>query len=76
MKTCRRCSWPLTLSASRGDTHIACLRACRYCDEELTAKDDPDACRRCADGPSDDEIYGSDFRMPSPMENYEERENL
>lgn len=75
MKTCRRCSWPLTPATSRGDVHIACLKCC-YCDADLTPDDEPEACRRCMDGPSDDEIYGSDFCMPSPMENYEERENL
>lgn len=49
---------------------------CCYCDADLTLDDEPEACRRCMDGPSDNEIYGSDFHMPSPMENYEERDNL
>lgn len=76
MKTCRRCSWPLTLATSRGDVHVECLK-CFYCETDLTEKDDDDLCRRCADGPSDDEIYGTTtYSAPSALELYNERESL
>jgi hypothetical protein len=54
-------------------------KTCSICDFETEALAEG-ICQGCRDreesGPSDAEIYGSDYRMPTPMELFLEREGL